>query len=184
MRLNLPLLIVDLEATCDENPPADFQMETIEVGAVLMDAGGLISDIFQSFVRPVGNPQLTTFCKKLTGISQADIDTAPSFPVVADHLRGMVGSSVVCWASWGKWDATQLQRDSERHGIRRPLACPHVNAKRLFASVQSLGKEVGLRKACELAGVAWIGTHHRAVDDALNVAQLVPWLKGERSIRA
>jgi inhibitor of KinA sporulation pathway (predicted exonuclease) len=64
-----------------------------------MDAGGLVCDVLQSFVRPVGNPQLTTFCTELT--AQADIDTAPSFAVVADHLRGMVGSSVVCWASWG-----------------------------------------------------------------------------------
>jgi inhibitor of KinA sporulation pathway (predicted exonuclease) len=32
MRLNFPFLIVDLEATCDENPPADVQMEATEIG--------------------------------------------------------------------------------------------------------------------------------------------------------
>ena len=53
-----PILVVDLEATCDEYVPS-FDMETIEIGAVWIAANGTVLDRFQSIVRPVVNPMLT-----------------------------------------------------------------------------------------------------------------------------
>ncbi|MGR6453595.1 hypothetical protein ACU5P1_17240 [Pseudomonas plecoglossicida] len=78
------LLCVDLEATCDEYPEGltDEQklehklavhrdeMETIEVGAVVLDLhqdARIVSE-HTWFVRPVLNPVLTDFCKQLTTI--------------------------------------------------------------------------------------------------------------------
>src|SRR5258707_15625193 len=84
-----PVLVIDLEATCEEYDPA-FDMETIEIGACWIAADGSVLDRFQSFVRPVVNPTLTPFCTQLTGITQADVDAAPLFPVAADALRGFV----------------------------------------------------------------------------------------------
>jgi inhibitor of KinA sporulation pathway (predicted exonuclease) len=171
------ILVIDLEATCAENSPA-FDMETIEIGACWIAADGAVIDRFQSFVRPVVNPTLTPFCTQLTGITQADVDAAPLFPVAADALRAFVaqhqqaGSS---WASWGTYDRKQLDRDSARHGVIAPIALPHQNAKRLFAKARRIGKEVGMAKACALVGLTLAGTHHRALDDALNVARLLPW---------
>jgi len=176
-----PILVVDLEATCDENVPS-FDMETIEVGAAWIAADGAVLDRFQSFVRPIVNPTLTLFCSELTGITQADVDVAPLFPVAADELRANVakhqqtGSVSV---SWGAYDRKQLERDSARHGIAKPIALPHQNAKRLFAKKQRIGKEVGMAKACELVGLTLEGRHHRALDDALNVARLLPWVLGQ-----
>ncbi|SFO86206.1 3'-5' exonuclease [Ralstonia sp. NFACC01] len=168
------ILVVDLEATCDENAPS-FDMECIEVGAVWM-ADGSVVDCFQAFVRPVVNPRLTPFCSALTGIRQADVDSAPLFPAVAEALRTFVaycGQPNSVWASWGAWDCKQLERDSARHGIALPIDLPHVNAKRLFAKARRIGKEVGMAKALELAGLPLDGAHHRALDDALNVAKLL-----------
>ncbi|WP_176044432.1 3'-5' exonuclease [Burkholderia vietnamiensis] len=173
-----PILVVDLEATCDENVPS-FDMETIEIGAAWVEADGVVLDRFQSFVRPIVNPTLTPFCSKLTGITQADVDAAALFSLAADELRAFVAkyqqaSSV--WMSYGAFDRKQLERDSARHGVAMPIALPHQNAKRLFAKKQRIGKEVGMAKACELVGLALAGTHHRALDDALNVARLLPWV--------
>jgi 3'-5' exoribonuclease 1 len=80
------LYCVDLEATCDdvgvnESPRSlvvvPDQMETIEIGLVVIDLESLeIVDEFQRFVRPQVNPTLTDFCKKLTSIQQADVDSA------------------------------------------------------------------------------------------------------------
>ncbi|UEP40695.1 3'-5' exonuclease [Burkholderia sp. B21-005] len=174
-----PILVVDLEATCDENVPS-FDMETIEIGAAWIAADGVVLDRFQSFARPIVNPTLTPFCKQLTGITQADVDAAPLFPMAADALRAFVAknqdaSSV--WMSWGAWDRTQLERDSARHGVAMPIALPHQNAKRLFAKTKRI-KQVGMAKACELVGLTLVGAHHRALDDALNVARLLPWVLG------
>ncbi|WP_438393635.1 DNA polymerase III [Caballeronia sp. DA-9] len=35
-------------------------------------------------------------------------------------------------------------------------------------------------KACEPVGLTLAGTHHRALDDALNIARLLPWAFGDR----
>ncbi|WP_332389402.1 3'-5' exonuclease [Burkholderia ubonensis] len=181
------ILVVDVEATCAENEP-DFDMEMIEVGAVFWGAeDGSVLDRFQSFVRPIFNPQLTPFCTQLTGITQADVDAAPLFPEVADALRAFVAKHLQAgsiWTSWGAYDRRQFERDSARHGVSMPIVMPHENAKRLFARAQRIGKEVGMARACALAGLPLIGAHHRALDDALNVARLLPWVLGNQILTA
>ncbi len=182
-----PILVVDLEATCSNDetiPPED--METIEIGACWIDTNGIVIDRFQSFVRPTANPELTDFCISLTGITQENVDSAPLFQEAADLLRLFVeryqapGSS---WASWGAYDRKQFERDSCRHGVAEPIALPHQNAKRMFAKTQRIGKEVGMAKACEMAGLELEGAHHRALDDALNISRLLPWALGLKYLK-
>ncbi|MCO4856464.1 hypothetical protein MKD49_08210 [Herbaspirillum sp. WGmk3] len=64
-----------------------------------------------------------------------------------------------------------------------PLAMPHQNAKRLFAKAQRIGKEVGMTKAYALAGLELEGQHRRGLDDAVNIAKLLPWVFGQASLR-
>lgn len=177
------ILVVDLEATCSDTDP-DFDMETIEIGACWVGVDGSVIDRFQSFVRPIANPALTEFCSQLTGIQQTDVSSAPLFPAAADALREFVAKHQQpgsLWASWGAWDRKQLDRDSARHGMDAPIALPHENAKRRFAKGRRIGKEVGMVKACELVGMTLAGSHHRALDDALNVARLLPWVLGDHA---
>jgi inhibitor of KinA sporulation pathway (predicted exonuclease) len=182
-----PILVVDLEATCSDDdaiPPEN--METIEIGACWIASSGIVLDQFQSFVRPVENPQLTDFCSSLTQIQQVDVDGAPLFPFAAEALRQFVvkhATANAIWMSWGAYDYKQFARDSARHEVIEPIALPHQNAKRLFAKNQRIGKEVGMAKACELARLKMEGAHHRALDDALNVARLLPWVFGERLLK-
>lgn len=160
-------------------------METIEIGACWIAADGSVLDCSQSFVRPTVNPQLTPFCTQLTGITQADVDAASLFPAAANALRAFVAKHQQAgsvWMSWGAFDRKQLERDSTRHGVSMPIALPHENAKRMFAKAQRIGKEVGMARACMMAGLQLAGTHHRALDDALNVARLLPWVWGNRTL--
>jgi inhibitor of KinA sporulation pathway (predicted exonuclease) len=183
---NCSILVVDLEATCadDGSLPAEA-MEIIEIGAVWARRDGAVVDRFQSFVRPRERAVLTPFCIALTGISQADIDAAPSFPVAAHMLhefadRRREAGSV--WASWGDYDRKQLARDCARHGTEDPLRLPHENAKRLYTLRQRIGRDVSLAKACELAKIKLEGSYHRALDDAINTARLLPWILGSESL--
>ena len=78
------LAVTDLEATCDDrrgfSPP-----EIIELPVVLVEcATGQVVAEFHTYVRPEVNPSLTDFCRDLTGITQAQVDAAPTFP---DALR-------------------------------------------------------------------------------------------------
>ncbi len=182
-----PILVIDLEATCsDDDTIGPESMETIEIGACWIDPNGVVLDRFQSYVRPVQNPELTKFCTTLTGIKQEDVDRAPMFPEAAKALCQFAAKHAtpgVVWTSWGAYDCKQLARDSARHSILEPIALPHQNAKRLFAKAQRIGKEVGMAKACDLARLQMEGTHHRALDDALNVARLLPWVFGQRFLK-
>ena len=64
-----------------------------------------------------------------------------------------------------------------------PLTMHHKSAKRLFAKAQRIGKEVGMARACALAGIALEGQHHRGLDDAMNIARLMPWILGNLTLR-
>ena len=172
-----PLLIIDFEATCDSHgrlPAAE--MEIIEIGAVLLDADDQVAGQFQCFVKPVLNPVLTPFCTALTGIEQSDVNGADPFPTAAralsEWLRVEAPASPTRWASWGDYDRKQLNRDCGRHRLAHPFALPHHNAKTAFAAVHG-GKGWALSDAVAHAGLAFEGTLHRGLDDALNIARLL-----------
>ena len=173
------VLVIDLEATCDDAdglPASD--MEIIEIGAVWATVEGSVLDTFQALVRPVVRPQLTPFCRQLTNIQQADVDGAELFPAVAARLASFAQrhqAPGATWGSWGQFDAKQLARDCERHGIESPLAAfEHVNLKRRFAKGRKI-KEVGMARALQMVDLPLDGSHDRGLDDARNIAKLLPW---------
>jgi|TARA_Y100000296_G_scaffold86723_2_gene127523 inhibitor of KinA sporulation pathway (predicted exonuclease) len=176
------ILVVDLEATCaDDGSIAPEDMEIIEIGACWATESGVVLERFQHLVRPLVRPILTPFCKQLIGITQEEVDQAPLFPVAAQALQTFVNDTALTdavWMSWGAYDHKQLTREAQRHGIAMPLIMPHQNAKRLFAKAQRIGKEVGMVRACALAGIRLEGQHHRGLDDAVNIAKLMPWVLG------
>lgn len=180
------ILVVDLEATCsDDGSIAPEEMEIIEIGACWATESGVVLERFQHLVRPLTRPILTPFCKQLIGITQEEVDRAPLFPVAARALQAFVNDVAptdTVWMSWGNYDHKQLARDAQRHGIVMPLVMPHQNAKRLFAKAQRIGKEVGMVRACALAGVSLEGQHHRGLDDAVNIAKLMPWVLGHATL--
>ena len=180
------LLVVDLEATCSSDnaiPPA--KMETIEIGAVVVDTENLlITTEFQSFIRPVRNPVLTDFCTGLTSISQDMVSEAGTFYDVfgafEDWIRQNAAEAAFC--SWGAYDRRQLAQDCAMHG--RPYTMPpHANLKELFSVRQNSKKRFGMAKALQLCDIEPAGQHHRALDDAKNISRLLPWIVGERKIR-
>ncbi|WP_437812704.1 exonuclease domain-containing protein [Sorangium sp. So ce1078] len=173
-------LVIDLEATCSDDPafPRE-EMEIIEVGAVLVDAGSLQPAAeLQCFVRPIRNPRLTPFCTRLTSIRQADIDAAPRLPSAVARLKELVRGKQALFCSWGDYDRRQLERDARRHGVTLPFGRDHLNLKRAFARRLGEERELGVGQALRRVGLAFQGTQHRAIDDARNIARLLPHALG------
>jgi inhibitor of KinA sporulation pathway (predicted exonuclease) len=177
-------LVVDLEATCDEHHtiPRD-ETEIIEIGALLVD-GATLDPIeeFNSFVRPVRHPRLTEFCTRLTTISQEDVARAPTFRFVAPRLAAFGQGALFC--SWGGYDRSQLERDARRCGIRTPLGPRHLNLKEAFARAAGDRSESGTYAALRRVGLTPDGTHHRGIDDARNIARLLPYALGRLPVPA
>ncbi len=181
-------LVLDLEATCDEDHriPRE-ETEIIEIGAVLCDGETLAPrDEFQTFVKPRRHPKLTPFCTKLTTITQADVDTAPLFPQAMATLsrwlveRQLAGQFTFC--SWGDYDKQQLQREERKNSVRVPLGTRHLNLKEAFRKRSGDDTKLGTGAALRRCGIRFDGTAHRGIDDARNIAKLLPYCLGRREI--
>lgn len=170
-------IIFDLEATCGW-PNEHRQSEIIEIGAVKVTHVNnelKVVDEFQTFVKPILNPELTDFCKRLTHIQQEDVDNAPLFPKAFAEFRTWIGFDkqfVLC--SWGHYDKKQLKQDIKLHtGLDSDwLDNCHISIKHQHGQMIGVPKGVGMQKALEMLGIPLEGTHHRGIDDARNIAKI------------
>jgi 3'-5' exoribonuclease 1 len=181
------ILVVDLEATCcDLQTIPRHQMETIEIGAVMVATDSLeIIDEFQTFIKPSRHPILTKFCLQLTSITQQQVDTAPTFAEAIDLWQPWLAKyERTIFGSWGDYDRKQLQQDSKYHRIDLPYPVPsnHVNLKEIFSTTQGLNKRHGMAQALNLANILLTGTHHRGIDDARNISKLLPYILDRQQI--
>ena len=178
-------LVLDLEATCcNQETVKRHEMEIIEIGAVMVEARDLTTiDEFQTFIKPVRHPILTEFCKSLTSITQAQVDQAPNYiEAIALLKKWLSNYPNGVFGSWGDYDRNQFKQDSKYHQVPFPIAYSHVNLKKKFTKVQGLSKRCGMPEALELAGIALEGTHHRGIDDARNIAKLLPFILGRKQL--
>ena len=175
------LLVVDLEATCwGDARYSREDMEAIEFGAVLVRMSDLQPiDERSWFIKPKLHPMLSGYCTNLTSITQSQVDAAPPYEEVSSAIvawlephRDRLG-----WGSWGNYDKHQLQKDARRLGMESPLdPYRHTNLKDAFARRHQLGRSPGMQRALDLCGLKIEGTHHRGIDDACNIARMLPWL--------
>ncbi|HLT37476.1 MAG TPA: 3'-5' exonuclease [Enhygromyxa sp.] len=177
-------LVIDLEATCDNaGAVPKREMEIIEIGAVLVDRTSFepIAE-FQTFVRPVRHPKLTRFCQELTSITQAQVDAAPGFVEAIAALREFMAGEQPLFCSWGNYDRGQFQLDAGYHRIKLPFGPDHLNLKQAFSDALGTRKRFGMAGALRRLGLPLQGTHHRGIDDARNIARILPYAIGARAI--
>jgi inhibitor of KinA sporulation pathway (predicted exonuclease) len=164
---------VDVEATCWKKGMFSRKKETIEIGAVLMllDRAASKWPEFQTFVRPQRLPRLSTFCRELTGITQEDVDAAPTFPEALHQFLEWLGRSErVVLASWSHYDVWQLNLDLEAHGLPK-LPFPFLDVKKLAARM--IGSKSLDATVRELAPDAVDMPRHRAMADARRTARIL-----------
>ncbi len=165
-------IIYDLEATCWMGRPPSMVQEIIEIGAVRVNGYGEAEGVFSSFVRPVINPRLSSFCQELTSIRQEDVERARLFPNVAEDFQDWAEmwdeDYVLC--SWGEFDQKMLINDCKLHKIDYDWTAPHINLKDQYREIKRLKQPRGLKAVVEAEGYDFVGTHHRGIDDAKNLA--------------
>jgi len=159
-------------------------METIEIGAVMVDAASLqVLDEFQTFIKPIIHTELRDFCINLTSIQQVDVDNSEKFPVVFEAFLAWASQfEEYLFCSWGDYDRKQLEQDCTLHNIPFPLST-HFNLKLAFSKSQNTKKRFGLDQALRKKGLILEGTHHRGIDDARNIARLLTYMNFEEVIK-
>lgn len=172
MAVSRTTILIDLEATCWEEGTNLEKQEIIELAAARLNPEtGEIEDEFDSFVRPVTNPQLSEYCNELTSIRQADVDNAETFPSVWKRFLQWVGEPrETLLLSWGAYDDKQLRQECNKHGLEYPFT-EHFNLKNRFAEVFNV-RPKGMAKALRHLNLELEGRHHRGIDDVRNIARI------------
>jgi inhibitor of KinA sporulation pathway (predicted exonuclease) len=171
------ILVIDVEATCwSNNPPPGEQAEIIEIGYAILDVPkGHIRRNGTILVKPERS-KVSAFCTELTTLTQVQVDQGIAFTEACQFLEMELDAQSATWASYGVYDRKQFARQCQSFDVPYPLSDTHLNIKNLFALVHGLPREIGMAKALELMQREVHGTHHRALDDAQNIAHILAHL--------
>jgi ERI1 exoribonuclease 3 len=191
------LVVLDLEATCEEvqSPSSQaassgrLQQEIIEFPWAVIDVqeAKVISQR-QLYVKPEweGNVQLSAFCTKLTGITDAVLaekglplkDCLDIFAQAMQELSKEAPPDSICVVTDGVWDLDmQLRREAAAKGLTVP---PHllrfIDVRQEVSHFYKPGREhhlKGLKSLLRFLGLAHQGRHHSGIDDVLNICQIM-----------
>jgi len=170
----LNFIVYDLEATCWMGRPPGGVNEVIEIGAVKVNRYGEILSSFNKFVKPHVNPYLSHFCKKLTSISQENVDKADKFDKVINQFQDWIDiwdeDYILC--AWGDSDVKLLQSDCKIHKLESDWLQHNMNIKNQYHSLINATKKTGLKSVIKKEGFEFTGIHHRAIADAENTAKI------------
>ncbi len=150
-------IAIDLETT-----GLDFDKDTIiEIGAVKFQ-GTEILDTFQTFVNPERN--LSTFIKEFTGITQEQVNDAPTFDLILNELVAFLGNAPIIGHNVA-FDVRFL----EKTGM--PITNPKCDTWDMVFVLHPTWPEYSLSRLSNRIGL----THdrpHRALDDAIATKEL------------
>jgi len=167
------IIVVDLETTCEDGPRKELPREVIEVGVCLLDPrSGDITDRQGILVRPAFS-KVSDFCTRLTTLTREQVESGIPFAEACALLEERYRAKKRVWASYGDFDRKQFERECRAKEIPYPFGPRHINVKTLFALRHRLTQEVGMDQALRRLGLELMGTHHRGVDDAYNVARIL-----------
>ena len=167
-------IIYDLEATCWLGRPPKGINEIIEIGAVCINEYGELIGRFESFVKPTINRRLSGFCKKLTSITQDQVDMAQDFPTVLEKFQDWADmydqDFYVC--SWGNNDKKLFLEECRYHKLETDWLDQYVNLKVQFDNLNGGSVKGTLKKIVQKEGFEFTGIQHRAISDAENLAKI------------
>jgi inhibitor of KinA sporulation pathway (predicted exonuclease) len=102
-----------------------------------------------------------------------------SLKEACEILEDEYGSKKLTWASYGAYDKQMLKEQCVKFGVNYPMSSHHINVKVFFAERHQLGRGIGMAGALKMLNMPLLGTHHRGVDDARNIAKIMSLLLAE-----
>lgn len=138
-----------------------------------------IIDKFHSFVRPTLSPKLTDFCTKLTRITQAQVDAAPTLPEVLKEVDKFLekylrdGLSRVSVLNDCDSDIRNfLANETTFKDISvKPVFKEFIDLRRIFP-VKVCDRPYNIDHMLSCVGLTFEGIKHSGIDDATNIARV------------
>lgn len=168
------ILVVDVEATCWEGKtPDDQESEIIEVGICELNVQTKSIERNEGILVKPERSEISDFCTTLTSITPTMVETGMTFEQACDYIKKEYLSTKRVWASYGAYDLNQFKRQADSFNVPYPFGPSHINVKTLYAIQRSLVREEGMAGALRGLGLPLEGVHHRGVDDAKNIANIL-----------
>lgn len=179
------LVVIDFEATCSEDGEI-FPQEIIEMPCVVIDVPSrtIVKD-WRTYVRPVHHPTLTQFCTSLTGITQEQVDGAPTFDrAYAQWLDEVIyrDGRKTAYVTCGDWDLkTMLPYQVALYdGLEIPQELNSwINIKKVLTKFVNTGRPrkehiyiQHMQMMLDHFGLELVGRHHSGLDDSRNIARV------------
>ena len=183
-RYRMKHIVVDLEMnTIRRKSEARkiWNMETIEIGAVMLDDNLEEIASFRTYVKPEFNDCIERKITRLTGITDDMVKNAPSF---SEALRMFTNwclgtNDDVTIYAWSESDYMQISNEmllknyQVSENEKDLLLNEWSDFQHEFDSHLGFQKQVSLKMALDMAGVDFAGREHDALDDARNTAELL-----------
>ena len=97
--------------------PVAIRGEIIQIGAVRVTEDQVVSDEFQTMIKPKYYRHLNRRVSKLTGIKESQLrDEGVPFPEAIETFRGWCGEDIV-FLTWGFDDIGILRENLQLHGL-------------------------------------------------------------------
>ncbi len=162
-------------------------METIEIGAVMLDDNLKEISAFRTYVKPEYNVGVVTKISDLTGITDAMVVNAPRFnEAFRMFMNWCMGTDdEVKIYAWSETDYSQITKEMLLKGYQESetesglLSEEWTDFQREFDSHLGFEKPLSLKTALEMAGIGFEGREHDALDDARNTAELLQVFRDE-----
>lgn len=169
------LCFADFEFTCG-SPAHRLKSEMLSVGLVICDSNYAVKESFYCTARPNRFPKLTSQCKRLTKLTQAEINNSPD----SDDVLGIVSGLMEKYSFselfvWGNFDKPGLVSDRKQHIQFRKS---HKNIDTVCSAITDIQdgmvRKMQLPQAVRIEDLASAfgyspasGSFHNALNDAM-----------------
>ncbi|BAU28638.1 sporulation inhibitor KapD [Aneurinibacillus soli] len=164
-------IFLDFEFTTFEKKeaPRGFFHEVIEAGIIVVKDWEII-DTYSSLVSPVFFPELGEKCRKLTGITQDDVQSGIPFDHMIMELLTRYEPAGTTLVTWGDLDIKGLRRNCREHKVKFPFSVmldDWLDLSKAYQFYYGHKDTPGLWAALTKYGLADKAQAHRALDDAV-----------------
>ena len=163
--------------------PVAIRGEIIQIGAVRVTEDQVVSDEFQTMIKPKYYRHLNRRVSKLTGIKESQLrDEGVPFPEAIETFRSWCGEDIV-FLTWGFDDIGILRENLQLHGLETEWIERWFNAQMIFnAQTDGSNAQKALKTAMEIFGIEATRPAHDALGDAYHTALICAKLDLKRGM--